>query len=177
MQVRASPSLGLACRLTNLRAQPHPNKPLLGGKCWFPGQKISLQNCHQPCDIPALSANDGTGEPAARSLPQMPDELPSPYAVKVRRYTIHAGRFRWDIHRNGRSVLPSPESLATRQEAETHGRAEAERVVWTAGENRRRGDTARGGISRDLLFLHPAGIPRPQSRAEILPHKNAADRP
>ena len=85
----------------------------------------------------------------------MPDELSSPYAVKVRRCTIHAGRFRWDIHRNGRSVLPSPESLATRQEAETHGRAEAERVVWTAGENRRRGDGAMRGQRREEVL---AGI-------------------
>jgi hypothetical protein len=66
----------------------------------------------------------------------MLDQLLSPYAVKVRWCTIPAGRFRWDIHRNDRPALSSPESFATRQEAEANGRAGVERLVSTGREDK-----------------------------------------
>ena len=58
------------------------------------------------------------------------------YGVKVRPCTIHPGRFRWDILEDGRPVQSSPESFATKREAETNGFAEIERL-FTAGEDKK----------------------------------------
>ena len=65
----------------------------------------------------------------------MPDELPPPYAVKVRPCTIHAGRFRWDIHEHGRPIQSSPDSFGTAQEAEASGLVEMAKLIalWRTG--------------------------------------------
>jgi hypothetical protein len=51
----------------------------------------------------------------------MPDDLPPPLSVRIRRCTIHAGRYRWDVMEGGRPVASAPESFATRDEAEAAG--------------------------------------------------------
>ena len=43
------------------------------------------------------------------------------YELKVRRCTIHAGRYRWDILENGKPLQSSPDSFATRREAQKAG--------------------------------------------------------
>jgi len=62
-------------------------------------------------------------------IPEMGDQVPPPYAVKVRRCTIHAGRYRWDIHENGRPVQSSADSFATEHEAEASGLIEMEGLI------------------------------------------------
>lgn len=63
----------------------------------------------------------------------MIEELPHPnlvpYVVKVRPCTIHAGRYRWDIHENGRPAQSSPDSFENEREAEAAGRAEMEKLI------------------------------------------------
>jgi hypothetical protein len=58
----------------------------------------------------------------------MSDAQPS-LTVRVRRCTIHAGRFRWDILENGAPLESASESFATRAEAEAAGRAELEKMA------------------------------------------------
>ena len=74
----------------------------------------------------------GTGQAGGRFLRMSDKRLPL-YGVKVRPCTIHAGRFRWDILENGRPALSSPESFATRQEAEASGFAEIEKLISARG--------------------------------------------
>jgi hypothetical protein len=62
----------------------------------------------------------------------MPDKLPPPYSVKVRPCTIHAGRFRWDIHEHGRPLQSSLDSFATEQEAAASGLDEIGRLIVVA---------------------------------------------
>jgi hypothetical protein len=59
----------------------------------------------------------------------MAAQNPPPYAIKTRRCTIHAGRFRWDILERGKPVQSSEESYATRHEAEVAGRAEMAKLT------------------------------------------------
>jgi len=59
----------------------------------------------------------------------MADQVPPPYAVKVRRCTIHAGRYRWDIHENDRPVQSSAGSFATEHEAEASGLIEMKKLI------------------------------------------------
>jgi hypothetical protein len=63
----------------------------------------------------------------------MSSKLPTPYSVRVRPCTIHAGRFRWDIHEHGyehdRPMQSSLDSFATDQEAEVDGLAEMEKLT------------------------------------------------
>jgi hypothetical protein len=63
----------------------------------------------------------------------MSGKLPPPYSVRVRPCTIHAGRFRWDIHEHGyehdRPMQSSLDSFATDQEAEADGLAEMEKLT------------------------------------------------
>ena len=42
---------------------------------------------------------------------------PPPYELKIRRCTIHAGRYRWDLLENGKFVQTSRKSYATHIEA------------------------------------------------------------
>jgi hypothetical protein len=63
----------------------------------------------------------------------MADAFPPSYTVAVRPCTIHAGRFRWDIHHLGQPVFSSPESFATEQDAATDGLKEVERLNSGAG--------------------------------------------
>jgi hypothetical protein len=65
----------------------------------------------------------------------MPNKPRPLYGVKARPCTIHPGRFRWDILEDGRAVQSSPESFATKREAEANGFAEIERL-FTAGEDK-----------------------------------------
>ena len=54
-----------------------------------------------------------------------------PYEVKIRRCTIHVGRYRWDIREHGKTVQSSSESFETRKEAVAAGRAELANLVRT----------------------------------------------
>ena len=65
----------------------------------------------------------------------MADEFPPSYTVAARPCTIHAGRFRWDIHHLGECVFSSSESFATEQEAATDGLKEVERLNSGAGRS------------------------------------------
>jgi hypothetical protein len=58
----------------------------------------------------------------------MSDELPPSLRVRVRRCTIHAGRFRWDIVEGTRAIQSAPNSYPTREEAGAAGRQEMERL-------------------------------------------------
>ena len=42
---------------------------------------------------------------------------------------IHAGRYRWDIHENGRPVQSSADSFATEHEAEASGLIEMKKLI------------------------------------------------
>jgi hypothetical protein len=55
------------------------------------------------------------------------------YHVKVRRCTIHAGRFRWDILENGRPAESSPDSFFSRREAKADGLARLHELVTAHG--------------------------------------------
>jgi hypothetical protein len=61
----------------------------------------------------------------------MSDVQPS-LTVRVRRCTIHAGRFRWDILENGAPLESAAESFATRDEAQAAGKAELDKLVAVA---------------------------------------------
>jgi hypothetical protein len=50
---------------------------------------------------------------AQQRLDLRPALSPQPYDLVTRPCTIHAGRFRWDIRENGRSIQSSMESFAT----------------------------------------------------------------
>ena len=52
-----------------------------------------------------------------------------PYQVKVRRCTIHVGRFRWDILVNGKPAESSPDSYVSREEAKADGLARLKELV------------------------------------------------
>jgi hypothetical protein len=56
----------------------------------------------------------------------MPDD-PPPLRIRVRRCTIHAGRFRWDVVEGNRAVRSSPNSFLTREEASADGQREIEK--------------------------------------------------
>jgi hypothetical protein len=58
----------------------------------------------------------------------MPNQTPPRYAVAVRACTIHTGRFRWDIHRDGVAVLSSPNSYVSETEALRAGAEEILRL-------------------------------------------------
>jgi hypothetical protein len=51
----------------------------------------------------------------------MPDDLPPPPSVRIRRCSIHAGRYRWDVMEGGRPIASASESFATKDEAEAAG--------------------------------------------------------
>jgi hypothetical protein len=51
------------------------------------------------------------------------------YELKVRRCTIHAGRYRWDILENGRPLQSSTDSFPTRKEAQKAGLIEMRRLT------------------------------------------------
>jgi hypothetical protein len=85
------------------------------------------RHCVPPrCLATHHSAWNGT---AGRTFLRMSDKRLPPYGVTVRPCTIHAGRFRWDILENGRPVQSSPESFATKQEAEASGFTEIEKLI------------------------------------------------
>jgi hypothetical protein len=67
------------------------------------------------------------------SFPRMSEAKPF-LTVRVRRCTIHASRFRWDILEDGAPLESSPESFATRGEAESAGRAELEKLAFKPPE-------------------------------------------
>jgi hypothetical protein len=56
-----------------------------------------------------------------------------PYRVRVRRCTIHVGRFRWDILENGRPAESSPDSFFSRREAKADGLARLHELVTAHG--------------------------------------------
>jgi hypothetical protein len=55
-------------------------------------------------------------------------QSPQPYDLVIRPCTIYAGRFRWDIRKNG-PVQSCMESFASEQEAREDGRRELERLT------------------------------------------------
>ena len=55
-------------------------------------------------------------------------QSPQPYDLVTRPCTIYAGRFRWDIRKNG-PVQSCMESFASEQEAREDGRRELERLT------------------------------------------------
>ena len=59
----------------------------------------------------------------------MPDDLPPPPSVRIRRCTIHAGRYRWDVIEGGRPIASALESFATKDEAEAAGVAELAKLA------------------------------------------------
>src|SRR5258705_6483771 len=56
-------------------------------------------------------------------------QSPQSYDLVTWPCTIHAGRFRWDIRENGRTVQSSMESFATDQQAHADGRHELEKLI------------------------------------------------
>jgi hypothetical protein len=59
-------------------------------------------------------------------------QSPQPYDLVIRPCTIQAGRFRWDIRKNG-PVQSGMESFASEQEAREDGRHELERLIQVSG--------------------------------------------
>jgi hypothetical protein len=51
------------------------------------------------------------------------------YGLRVKLCT--GRRFSWDILADGRPIQSSPESFATKEEAEASGFAEIEKLIWT----------------------------------------------
>jgi hypothetical protein len=88
----------------------------------------------QPFRLPGRAARrlNGTGRGGGRFLRMSDKRLPL-YGVKVRPCTLHPRRFRWDILENGNPVQSSPESFATKQEAEAGGFTEIEKLISARG--------------------------------------------
>jgi hypothetical protein len=70
---------------------------------------------------------------AGSAFPLVPTDLSPPYSVRVRRCTIHVGRYRWDIMEGGRPIASAPESFATRDQAEAAGLTEMDRLTAQPG--------------------------------------------
>jgi hypothetical protein len=66
----------------------------------------------------------------------MPDDLPPPPSVRIRRCSIHAGRYRWDIIEGGRPVASASESFATKDEAEAAGFDELAKLALGATDKK-----------------------------------------
>jgi len=71
------------------------------------------------------------GYDVAWAAREMADVVP-PYTVKTRRCTIHVERSRWDILEYGKPLLSSPDSFATREEAQEYGLKEIHRLTDVA---------------------------------------------
>jgi len=59
----------------------------------------------------------------------MADRPTPPYELVIRPCTIDAGRYRWDIRRDGTPVQSSMESFASEHEAQMNGRREVKRLT------------------------------------------------
>jgi hypothetical protein len=92
----------------------------------FVAPSVRTQTC-VAVSHPEMLALVGTGT-SALAIPRMPNGLP-PYAIRVRRCTIHAGRLRWDLLDGTRPSVSAPESFATRDEAEAAGLKEMRRIA------------------------------------------------
>jgi hypothetical protein len=90
----------------------------------FVAPSVRTQTC-VAVSHPEMLALVGTGT-SALAFPSMANGLP-PYAIRVRRCTIHAGRFRWDLLDGTRPNI-GPRILATRDEAEAAGLKEMSRA-------------------------------------------------
>ena len=60
---------------------------------------------------------------------EMADQSPPPYDLIIRPCMIQAGRYRWDIRRDGTPVQSSIQSFSSEQEARMDGRRELERLI------------------------------------------------
>ena len=65
-----------------------------------------------------------------RRFLSMSDKRLPLYGLRVRLCTDH--RFCWDILADGQPIQASPESFATKEEAEANGFAEIEKLIWTS---------------------------------------------
>ena len=92
----------------------------------FVAPSVRTQTC-VAVSHPEMLALVGTGT-SALAFPGMPNGR-APYAIRVRRCTIHAGRFRWDLLDGTRPSVSAPESFATRDEAEAAGLKEMRRIA------------------------------------------------
>jgi hypothetical protein len=73
------------------------------------------------------------GPASGRFLSVSDKRLPL-YGLRVRLCTDRC--FRWDILADGQPIQSSPESFATKQEAEASGFAEIEKLIWTRCRDR-----------------------------------------
>jgi hypothetical protein len=100
--------------------------------------------------IPPITDNrttDGsrleTGRSQAHTMVMAaPDAPVPPYRIRVRRCTIHLGRFRWDIIVDGTPVESSPDSYFSRREAKAVGLARLKELVIARGTDPRRPTSA-----------------------------------
>ena len=128
---------------------------------WSQGRTTrTLLNTSVSAPGPSTHPLLGTGS-SARRFSAMPSDLP-PYSIRVRRCTIHAGRFRWDILDGTRPIASAPESFATRDQAKAAGVKEVDRLTgggeaWDQKNAQRAALSHRGGHpSEHRAALAPA---------------------
>jgi hypothetical protein len=66
----------------------------------------------------------------------MTHPTPPPYELVIRAFTIHPGRYRWEIRQIGTPVQFSMESFATAHEAHTDGRQVIEKLLQVSRSGR-----------------------------------------